>query len=371
MTVLSLVRLLDVPMITEIAISNFRSFSQAALKDCRRINLIVGDNGSGKTALLEAAFLAAGSSPEIALRARAWRGFQGGKFEGTEREVGRSLWADLFHNFQTKKPAYIALAGQKQTKEHTRSLTISYDEDDAARHFAQTSNLSSLESLVQGESPITFLWKAPNGFKFSSKPFVYGGEIRIPPGPKSLIETTFFAANHTYSANEVSNRFSELSKHFQEREFVNLFGKHFKNITDLSIEVSAGSPMVFAKVEKIKEKIPVSLASGGMNKLIAILLAFSFQPGGVVFLDEIESGFYYKRFPLVWESILSLARNYNVQLFVTTHSAECLAAAAVLAESEPQDFCMFRTALVDGVTRIRRISGEKVVAARHEEIEIR
>jgi AAA15 family ATPase/GTPase len=135
--------------------------------------------------------------------------------------------------------------------------------------------------------------------------------------------------------------------------------------------MSAGAAMLFAKVGSMPEKVPISLASGGMNKLAAILLAFSFQPGGVVFVDEIESGFYYKRFPKVWESILSLARSYDVQIFATTHSGECLEAAANLAEENPDEFCLFRTVLVNGATRVRRISGDKLGAARREEIEYR
>jgi RecF/RecN/SMC N terminal domain len=355
-------------MISEIEINNFRSFSQCIVKDCRRINLIVGDNGSGKTAFLEAAFLAAGPSPEIALRARTWRGFEGGRIQGTEEEVSHSLWADLFHNFQTNKKAYVALRGLPKT--YTRSVTISYNE---RGWMVSSSDMqqSQLEALVHGRSPITFTWKAPNGFKHSSSPFVFEGQMRIPGGPPSLIESTFFAANHTYSANEIANRFSLLSRTFKEREFINLFGQHFKNILDLSVEVSAGTPMLFAKVENIKEKVPISLASGGMNKLAAILLAFSFQPGGVVFVDELESGFYYKRFPQVWDSISSLARNYNVQLFVTTHSAECLAAAAELAKENPDEFCLLRTVMVNGLTRIRRISGQKLAAAQQEDIEFR
>jgi recombinational DNA repair ATPase RecF len=61
-------------MIETIKIRNFRSYDDVEIKDARRINVIVGENGSGKTALLEALFLAMGPSPEIALRTRLWRG---------------------------------------------------------------------------------------------------------------------------------------------------------------------------------------------------------------------------------------------------------------------------------------------------------
>jgi predicted ATPase len=56
-------------MAKTIDIKNFRAFSNVTLPDCRRVNIVVGENGSGKTALLEALFLTVGGNPEVALRA--------------------------------------------------------------------------------------------------------------------------------------------------------------------------------------------------------------------------------------------------------------------------------------------------------------
>jgi GNAT superfamily N-acetyltransferase len=44
---------------------NFRCFADLNIADCRRVNVIVGDNGSGKTSLLEALFFALASSSEL------------------------------------------------------------------------------------------------------------------------------------------------------------------------------------------------------------------------------------------------------------------------------------------------------------------
>jgi hypothetical protein len=44
-------------MIDTIEIKNFRCFDRANLEDLKTVNLVVGRNGSGKTAFLEALFL--------------------------------------------------------------------------------------------------------------------------------------------------------------------------------------------------------------------------------------------------------------------------------------------------------------------------
>src|SRR5215204_5650004 len=111
-------------MINSVTIENFRGFDVAKLDGCRRINVIVGENGSGKTALLEGIFLAAGPA-EIALRLRGWRGIESGQGSATHEQLVHALWGDLFHNFQMDKPARIALTGSEG---HTRAITIRHRE---------------------------------------------------------------------------------------------------------------------------------------------------------------------------------------------------------------------------------------------------
>src|SRR5437870_11860824 len=90
-------------MIRSIDIHNFRCFKHLQLQNCRRFNVIVGDNGVGKTALLEAIFLALGSSPHIALRYRQQRGIDG-RFGGSRFAIEEAMWRDLFYSGEWDKP---------------------------------------------------------------------------------------------------------------------------------------------------------------------------------------------------------------------------------------------------------------------------
>jgi putative AbiEii toxin of type IV toxin-antitoxin system len=325
-------------MIKSVELRNFRSFNRAKLENLSRVNIVVGDNGSGKTALLEGIFLAAGPSPEIALRARQWRGFEGERYTGTVEELERALWGDLFHKFDFEKTATVNLIG---TQYHNRTLKIT------ARHKNPLTALSRKRRRA-GEKPSTdplpieFRWQTPLRNDLVIYPRFEDGRLYLPYMPETEIRASFFAANRTYSALETAQRFSSLSKSFGDEKFVRLFTEHFHRITGLSIQSSAQVPMLFATVTNIPEKIPLSLTSGGMNKLAAILLAPANQPGGVVIIDEIETGFYHKRLPMIWKSIHALAVEYKSQVFASTHSAECLEAVAELAEQYPEDFSIIR-----------------------------
>ena len=97
-------------MIRTISIKNFRCFKSLEIKDCRRINIVVGDNGAGKTALLESIFFALASSPEIAMRLRQWRGLDAA-LSGSPRQIEEAIWGDLFHDLDDNEPISIRLGG--------------------------------------------------------------------------------------------------------------------------------------------------------------------------------------------------------------------------------------------------------------------
>lgn len=353
-------------MISSVQIRNYRSFSSAKIEGCKRINLVVGDNGSGKTALLEAIFLAAGPSPEIALRTRVWRGIEANQYLGTHSQIDHAIWADLFHGFDTKQTAFVGLKGSAA---HSRSVTMSIDE---ARRAYVAGRRGDTALLTDYDHPVLFEWKGPGQYKKSFSPNIENGQIKFADAPKeSLIKTGFYAANRTYPSWEAMANFSALSRTFKAEAFVSIFREHFPRIQDLSIEVTAGQAMLFANVEGFTEKIPLSLASGGMNKLAALLLGFSAHAGGIVFFDEIENGFYYRRMPGIWGSILALAKLYDVQVFVSTHSAECLRAAAGIARNNISDFALLRTTMEKGATKIYSIKAENFVASMEEDIELR
>ena len=355
-------------MINSLQIKNFRCFKRANLKDCARVNVVVGDNGAGKTALLEGIFLAAGPSPEIVFRTRAWRGFEAERLRGSPEQVDRALWGDLFHNFNLKDEAWVSLSG---SKDHNRSVSVTFRDRRSA--LVALNRKSRRAGATRDTDPpaVEFRWKAPGAVDLVIEPRLEEGQIRLPPVAESLVRSTFFAANRTYSSIETAQRFSRLSQAYQSEEFVEMFREHFPEVGGLSIEVSAGAPMLYCHLKGVSEKIPLSLASGGMNKLAAILLAPAADPGGVVLVDEIESGFYHNRLEAIWASMRDLAERYDSQIFASTHSAECLRAAANLARSYPDDFSIIKPTNAKGETTLRHFASSKLITAMEENLEIR
>jgi AAA15 family ATPase/GTPase len=355
-------------MVDSFTIRNFRSISEASVPDCRLINVLVGDNGSGKTALLEALFLAAGVSPELALRARSWRGYEGGSFTGSPEDMHRALWSDLFFNFETQKAVVVSMKG---TGEQHRSVTFRLNKRGQRTIVAPDRKKQRVQPKIEPAPLAEFKWQIQGHPDVKMVPTFEDGKLIFPPSAESVVQASFFAANRTVSSTEIANRFSKLSRTYAEMQFVENYRAMYPQICGLSVEVGAGVPMLYAAIDRIAEKIPLGLASGGMNKLAGILLAMQEHAGGIVLIDEIENGFYYERLPQVWRAILHFAREYKTQVFASTHSSECLYAAAKLAEESPAEFSMIRTVIPEYRTVVRCFDGAKFAGAVLSNVEVR
>jgi len=81
-------------MYSEFSARHFRRFEDVAITELKRVNIVTGSNGAGKTSLLEGIFIASGAfSPELAVRVNAFRGMEALLLEigGDASAVMRSL----------------------------------------------------------------------------------------------------------------------------------------------------------------------------------------------------------------------------------------------------------------------------------------
>ena len=70
-----------------------------------------------------------------------------------------------------------------------------------------------------------------------------------------------------------------------------------------------------------------------------MISAIATNTGGIVLVDEIDNGLHYSALRILWKGILQAAREYDVQVFATTHSAEALRHLTwVLDEEENASF---------------------------------
>jgi AAA15 family ATPase/GTPase len=305
-------------MINKIKITNFRCYKDLTIENISRLNVIVGDNGSGKTSILESLFLPLSASVEVALRLRQSRGLEA-NFNGTRHRIESALWEDFFYNRDMSQSIILEIFGEG---DENRSLIISKNSSGITTLPLNMEDSNSFNS----SAPITFNWRNQAGTSHVLHPKITQNGIELPETGEDLPNFFHFSANQTIPAMENVNRFSELSRSNKQEEFVKLFSNEYDFIKNINIEVNGGSPALYVTLKNDDIKIPLANISGGVNRMVSIFLAIASQRNSIILIDEIENGIYYKRFGALWRGIIEFIKNHNSQLFITTHSLECLQA---------------------------------------------
>ena len=173
------------------------------------------------------------------------------------------------------------------------------------------------------------------------------------------------------SAEETAKRFSTLSRKNQIAPVVEAMKIEYDFIQSFSIEFLAGIPMIFASVTGQSVKLPLGLVSDGVNRLMAILVGIAYFAGGVVLIDQLEDGIYFDRFPSVWKTLRTFSEMYKTQLFVSTHSSECVKGAREALIGSEDNFRLLRAARTENGCTVESIRGDFFESALEQDFEVR
>lgn len=352
--------LADYLMFKSLSIKNFRCFSDVKLDGLRRINIIVGKNATGKTVLLESLFLAAGGSPVVVLKLRAMRGM-GAEVNVDSGTMGR-LWEDLFFGFDTSKSVQIEAVGTSNDSRYAfiknvgvGSLTVSTKD----------------QPNLAADAPIEFQWRGDGEPEFVTRPKVTSQGLQFDNAP-SVIKAVMVPANFSVNPEDTSKRLSDIRRKNELPLFLRTLRSVFPDVEDVSVENNAGVWMVYVATRHIaSQMIPMALHSAGMNRFVAMLLAIAVTPRGVVLIDELENGLYYKTLPDVWKALHVFANQYKTQVFATTHSMECLKAVETILHAERQDFSLIRATSENDERFLDLFAGERLDGALESGFELR
>lgn len=335
-------------MIRSIEIRNFRCYEHLLLSDVARINLVVGDNGSGKTSLLEAIFLALGASPEIAVRMRQQRGLEG-SFGGTAGQIEEALWGDFFYEYDMSRAILVEVSGDGP---ENRTLQISRGSSSSL--FA-VENGGVVESGIT--APLVFQWTDASKVSRSVMPIVTKDGFQLPTTGEDLPDF-YYIGTAGVSASENAARFSSLSKRGLHRRFVDTFIREYDWLEDINLELHATAPVLFGTLRGSHRKVPMPNISSGINRIMAILLCMAANPRSIVLVDEIETGVYYSHLPALWRAVRYFAQEYQCQIITSTHSKECIDALIEEAGKDTDDLAVWRTERNEEGHEVRQLTGE-------------
>jgi AAA15 family ATPase/GTPase len=354
-------------MIESFEIANFRGFDHLKIGNLRRINIVVGRSSSGKTALLEGIRLATGATPAVAWQVNAMRNVIFGMQQYPIREQFEALWSSLFLDFNLNKTIKTVITNSEKK---TASLNIYFDKDKAITPISPQLEKQVLASTI---IPLAFFRTSFSGETTTLNATInpQGGGLQLEQGTELKPPAILFPPHSQFDAAQAANWFSQLSVNNNEKEIVEIIKKQFPEVLDLSVQALMQFPVLHATVKHRQRKMPLSLISSGISKFVAILTAIRIFGSGTVLIDEIENGIYYQMFPAFWRALHELAVKSNTQLFLSTHSWECLRSASDVIEKSKEDFSLIQIFQEEGRSKAFVVQGTEAAAAIEGGIEVR
>ena len=310
-------------MLKSIEIKNFRAFTHLSIDGLSRLNLFTGQNGVGKTCLLEALFLHLGAhNSEISARLNVFRGLR------PVAPDAKETWGWLLYNRRIQDTAVVTSIDdegcRRELRVSLRSPTIKIKPKDEAQRDGQ-GELTEVGSAPQSPQELILAF-AQDGSKSEARAVFQPDGVRFDVGGNPVFPPSFLLTTRHRSEKELADKFAGIEEQLREGEVFEMLRIIEPRLKRLAIAVVGDALMLKADVG-IDRLIPIALLGEGLARVASVALSILNASDGCVLVDEIENGVHHSLHERIWEALLSACRKENVQLFATSHSRECALAA--------------------------------------------
>lgn len=265
--------------LTEIQIDTFKCFKNFKANSLRRVNLISGRNNIGKTAFLEACYLNVFPTIEM-------------------EQVAAAIFSILHRRHLSVNRNNLEKLTPFCLLSNIKEIIFRLEKDEAKNRFYYFKLIDKLKKSIEDDNFLEEVF-----LKSISLPYTNAIKfIKMGFYEKQNLLNAFYKVQEKDKENEL-NRFIH--------EFDNSI-EVFKVIGDnLRCRVNG----IYRDIEDFGE---------GLLSYLSIICCLYAAENSYLFIDEIENGIHYSHHDHLWNIILTLSKEVNCQVFVTTHSEEVI-----------------------------------------------
>lgn len=320
--------------ISSLKIESFRGIKNLCLDNLAPINILTGDNNSGKTSVLEV-IESLDSTGNFAM----WRSLVR-RERRAPISAGLSFFEGLTNLFNADEDGFnakykvifsdgemdeVKLHGRIEeqcltAKEYQELTGIFYDTDD-------TDNADDPLGTVNTEKFIFSVYL--NNTKILETD-LYDIQRRFHPvksnAYNNLLDVTYISpVRHAEGTVFLS---SVLDKPELYEQMLQILREFDPGIISINVD-NSNEKYRFGNVYKVlsrehKRALPLNVYGDGMKKAVLLMSAVIMMQGGVLLLDEFETAIHTSAMDHTFKWILETCVELNVQLFLTTHSEEAI-----------------------------------------------
>lgn len=351
-------------LLDSLDIIGYRCFEHLTIEKLGKVNLIVGKNNVGKTALLEALWIYARrgnmqtlldllfSRDEVPVYIEKNSSMQNVniRFQKDDliSEVGNLFYGRPKLNASSQE--LISIVSDKASLNVNTTRMIGED-GNPADDFSIFENIWGVRPF--GLILLSILKENNEDKRAEFYSFENLQSLMLEPPPDNLPSN--FIKSQILNNGILSRLWDEALKKGLEIEalhFLKIIEDKIEYINFVGASDASGMRYPIASNGNSSKRVALKSYGEGMTRLLALSLALVQCQDGVLLIDEIESGLHYSVLPDVWKLIFKTAKELNVQVFATTHSKDCIEAFAQAAVDSPEE---------GRLIRLER-HGEKIIA---------
>lgn len=352
-------------MLDSLLIKNFRSLEHLEVPKLGRVNLLVGKNNCGKSTVLEALRIYAGNAHRPLLESIA-RGHD-------ERyQISESIPLDD----ETLLPFQDFFTGRCFPRDDQTAIEIGSIRSPEARLVIRYALLEEVEETIEDEQkgvinrvrrslfspdeevetdvdlqPVFVIQRAGKVWPLM-KLMVTAVRSRllyesIPTQACSLVPTEFI------SMDELADAWDSVALTEQEevvKRALRIIEPNFESLVFVRADASPNglrsrstTRTAMVKLTGIARPVPLNSLGDGMLRVLQLSLKLFAAKGGFFLIDEFENGLHYSVQEKVWALLFEMAELYQIQIFATTHSWDCIESFTKVAVARTQtDGVLFR-----------------------------
>ena len=354
--------------LNSLIIKNFRCLEDFEVKKLGRVNLIVGKNNSGKSSVLEALRIYAANGQRRILE----------EIAAERNEVFMPIKPNL-NKAGDKLPFESFFSGRQFPKQDGEKICIGDPNIFESQLLIENIRIVDVKEIVTNggiaHGQITYKSLPKNDIEIGTKSLNVDSKIEALHITKGQEYGTWyledratnlkgwnaktipfgFISTDLISTDELADLWDDFALSDEEQlvikaaqiitpELTDIHFKRNENFNSNGIhEVDRLKRIAMVKLSNSKEPVPLKSLGEGIQRILQIILKILSAKDGFLLIDEFENGLYYSVQEKVWNLIFELAEKYNVQVFATTHSWDCIQSfAKVAAENNEIDGLLFR-----------------------------
>jgi AAA15 family ATPase/GTPase len=303
---------MEVPMLTELSLKNFRLFEAFKIDHLARVNLIVGKNNVGKSTLLEAVqLLVRQGSPQTLFEQLEARGEISLYEDSRRRPKGYNI-SHLFFGHLLKNGASLQLVAHGSSA-LLLNITfvrgpkqLSFFEEDEA-----DGTLPSDDRTVSSSSHLKLDVGGNQGIEIKINVF---GDLIDRRRSKIYAETVEVATQSNYITTKgvgyhsLARLWDRITLTPKEDDVIKMLQILEPDVQRISFQSRQSSNFgILIKLKGQTRPLPLGSMGDGMHRILAIAAALADSEDGYLLVDEIDTGLHYRTITDLWRLILETA----------------------------------------------------------------